>query len=116
MSRTNGPLTSAMSRRTLLTAGTATGMALLTTAPARASDDGVTSSLRALEKQYGARLGVYAHNVRTGETVRHRADTLFPAHRDELLTPRVEIAHRRGKRVRFWRDHSLQRHRRRRHD
>lgn len=78
MSRTNGPLASAMSRRTLFMAGTATGMALLTTAPARASDDGVTSSLRALEKQYGARLGVYAHNVRTGQTARHRADTLFP--------------------------------------
>ncbi|MET9844805.1 class A beta-lactamase [Streptomyces ossamyceticus] len=66
-----------MSRRTLLVAGTATATALLTPAPARASD-GVTGGLRALEKQYGARLGVYAHNVRTGETVRHRADTLFP--------------------------------------
>jgi beta-lactamase class A len=66
-----------MSRRTLLVAGTATATALLTTAPAHASD-GVTGGLRALEKQYGARLGVYAHNVRTGTTVRHRADTLFP--------------------------------------
>ncbi len=77
MLRTNGPLASAMSRRTLLVAGTATATALLTTAPARASD-GVTGGLRALEEQYGARLGVYAHNVRTGETIRHRADTLFP--------------------------------------
>ncbi|MEU6802691.1 class A beta-lactamase [Streptomyces neyagawaensis] len=66
-----------MSRRTLLVAGTATATALLTTAPARASD-GVTGGLGALEEQYGARLGVYAHNVRTGETIRHRADTLFP--------------------------------------
>ncbi|MFJ7045095.1 class A beta-lactamase [Streptomyces sp. NPDC101112] len=77
MLRTSGPLASAMSRRTLLVAGTATATALLATAPARASD-GVHGGLRALEERYGARLGVYAHNVRTGETIRHRADTLFP--------------------------------------
>jgi hypothetical protein len=28
----------------------------------------------------------------------------------------MKIAHRRGERIRFWRDQSLQRHRRRRHD
>ncbi|MEU0673798.1 class A beta-lactamase [Streptomyces sp. NPDC006172] len=77
MLRTSGPLSSAMSRRTLLMAGTATATALITAAPARASD-GVTDGLRALEEQYGARLGIYAHNVRTGATVRYRADTLFP--------------------------------------
>ncbi|WP_234312160.1 class A beta-lactamase [Streptomyces griseus] len=66
-----------MSRRTLLVAGTATATALLTTAPAHATY-GVTGRLRALEEHYGARLGVYAHNVRTGKTIRHRADTLFP--------------------------------------
>ncbi|MER5375850.1 class A beta-lactamase [Streptomyces sp. NPDC002553] len=77
MLRTSGPLASALSRRTLLAAGAATATGLVTGAPARASD-GVTGGLRALEEQYGARLGVYAHNVRTGETVRHRADTLFP--------------------------------------
>ncbi len=77
MLRTSGPLTSAMSRRTLLVAGTATATALLTTAPAHATY-GVTGRLRALEEHYGARLGVYAHNVRTGKTIRHRADTLFP--------------------------------------
>lgn len=77
MLRTSGPLASALSRRTLLVAGTATATALLTTAPAGASD-GVPGSLRALEEQYGTRLGVYAHNVRTGETIRHRADALFP--------------------------------------
>lgn len=77
MLRTSGALASALSRRTLLVAGAATATGLLTGVPARASE-GVIGGLRALEEQYGARLGVYAHNVRTGETVRHRADTLFP--------------------------------------
>ncbi|MEU7423406.1 class A beta-lactamase [Streptomyces sp. NPDC040750] len=31
-----------------------------------------------LERRYGARLGVYARNVRTGRTVSHRADERFP--------------------------------------
>ncbi|GAB2751999.1 class A beta-lactamase [Streptomyces bullii] len=68
---------SPLTRRTLLTAGTATAAALLTAPPARASDD-VTARLRALEEQHGARLGVYAHNLRTRRTVRYRADELFP--------------------------------------
>ncbi|MEV6941350.1 class A beta-lactamase [Streptomyces sp. NPDC051172] len=62
-------------RRTLLTAGTATAAALLTSSPAHA----VTGDrLRELEQHHGARLGVFAHNVRTRQTVGHRADELFP--------------------------------------
>ncbi|MEU8922976.1 class A beta-lactamase [Kitasatospora sp. NPDC048545] len=34
--------------------------------------------LAALEQQHSARLGVYARNLTTGRTVRHRADELFP--------------------------------------
>ncbi|WP_432191056.1 class A beta-lactamase [Streptomyces sp. bgisy027] len=63
-----------LGRRTLLTAGTATAAALLTGAPAHATTD----RLRALERQHGARLGVFAYNVRTRRTVTHRADELFP--------------------------------------
>ncbi|MFJ9536691.1 class A beta-lactamase [Streptomyces sp. NPDC101225] len=61
-------------RRTLLTAGTATAAALLTSAPAHAATD----RLRALERRHGARLGVFAYNVRTGRSVTHRADERFP--------------------------------------
>jgi beta-lactamase class A len=34
--------------------------------------------LAALEREHGARLGVFAQNVSTGRTVRYRADELFP--------------------------------------
>lgn len=34
--------------------------------------------MRALEAEHGARLGVFAYNVRTRRSVRHRADELFP--------------------------------------
>lgn len=70
-----------MTRRTLLTAGTAaTAAALLTSAPAHAtgSEADVCARLRALEEQHGARLGVFAHNLATKRTVRHRADERFP--------------------------------------
>ncbi|MEU6380454.1 class A beta-lactamase [Streptomyces sp. NPDC046909] len=43
-----------------------------------ASEDGVTEHLRDLEQQHGARLGVFARNLATGRTVRHRADERFP--------------------------------------
>ncbi|MFD9390609.1 class A beta-lactamase [Streptomyces sp. NPDC060000] len=70
------------SRRTLLTAGAATtAAALLTAAPAHAattSSASATARLRDLEARHGARLGVFAHNVRTGRSVRHRADERFP--------------------------------------
>ncbi|MGW0943424.1 class A beta-lactamase [Streptomyces sp. NPDC002623] len=73
--------TTPTTRRTLLTAGAATAAALLTTAPARATTaatDPVTARLRDLEAGHGARLGVFAHNVRTRRSVRYRADELFP--------------------------------------
>ncbi|MFE7170838.1 class A beta-lactamase [Streptomyces sp. NPDC057616] len=63
-----------LGRRTLLTAGTATAAALLTSAPAHAATD----RLHALERRHGARLGVFAHDVRTGRSVTHRADERFP--------------------------------------
>ncbi|KUL21534.1 class A beta-lactamase [Streptomyces regalis] len=68
-----------MTRRTLLTAGT-TVAALLASSPAHATpgDDDVTTRLRALEEQHGARLGVFAHNIATKQTVRYRADERFP--------------------------------------
>ncbi|QIJ62485.1 class A beta-lactamase [Streptomyces sp. JB150] len=67
-------------RRTLLTAGAAGTAAALIPAAAHASGApaGVTGRLRDLERHYGAKLGVYARNLRTGRTVRHHADDLFP--------------------------------------
>ncbi|WP_438489460.1 class A beta-lactamase [Streptomyces sp. S186] len=74
-------------RRRLLRAGLAASTtALLASAasPAAAADPrqvrGVAGELRefrALERRYGARLGVYARNVRTGQTVGHRAQERF---------------------------------------
>lgn len=84
-----------LSRRALLTAGAAGAVgaaALLTPATAHATaaarvtaaahatgrGAGVTGRLRDLERRYDAKLGVYARNLRTGRTVRHHADDLFP--------------------------------------
>jgi len=64
------------SRRTVLTAAAATLVAA--TATPAAATTGVTARLRALEEEHGGRLGVFAHNLATGRTVRHRADELFP--------------------------------------
>jgi len=64
-----------MTRRMLLAAGTATSAVLLAGAPAQAATD---DRLRRLEQQHGARLGVFAHNVRTRKTLTHRADERFP--------------------------------------
>ncbi|MER5193197.1 class A beta-lactamase [Streptomyces sp. NPDC002755] len=66
------------SRRTLLTAGAATTAVLLAAGPAAAATGPVTARLRELEAGHGARLGVFAHNVRTGRSVRYRADERFP--------------------------------------
>ncbi|WUB74516.1 class A beta-lactamase [Streptomyces sp. NBC_00576] len=70
-------------RRTLLTAGAATAASLLAGTPAQAAeatttDPDVTARLRALEAEHGARVGVFAHNLGTKQTVRHRADERFP--------------------------------------
>ncbi|MER6180881.1 class A beta-lactamase [Streptomyces sp. NPDC001652] len=64
-----------LARRTLLAASAAT---LLAAAPAHATTPRVTERLRELERRHGARLGVFARNLGTGRTVRHRADELFP--------------------------------------
>ncbi|CCK30169.1 Beta-lactamase [Streptomyces davaonensis JCM 4913] len=65
-------------RRTLLATATA-ALAAAATTPAGAADrTGATARLRALEEEHGGRLGVYAHNLATRRTVRHRADELFP--------------------------------------
>ncbi|MEV5611538.1 serine hydrolase [Streptomyces sp. NPDC052225] len=46
---------------------------------ARAARDGdLTRRLAALERHHGARLGVFAYDVRTGAVVRYRADERFP--------------------------------------
>ncbi|RZS36382.1 beta-lactamase class A [Herbihabitans rhizosphaerae] len=65
--------------RTSLAAGVA-GPALLGGCTAEAAQPPADLGQRfaALEQQYGARLGVYAINTRTGVTVTHRADERFP--------------------------------------
>ncbi|MCX4807965.1 class A beta-lactamase [Streptomyces sp. NBC_01214] len=65
------------SRRALLSVGA--GVALAAALPvgtARAAAP--VAGLRALEREYGARLGVYALDTGTGRTVVHRADEPFP--------------------------------------
>ncbi|MFD3538454.1 class A beta-lactamase [Streptomyces sp. NPDC058662] len=71
------------SRRVLLTAGAGAALAAaLTTGTARAAtpraEARTVARLRRLEREHGARLGVYAHDTATGRTVLHRADELFP--------------------------------------
>ncbi|MCX5175052.1 class A beta-lactamase [Streptomyces virginiae] len=65
------------SRRALLTVGA--GVALAAALPVgTASAASPVAGLRALEREYGARLGVYALDIASGRTVVHRADELFP--------------------------------------
>ncbi|GAA4988685.1 class A beta-lactamase [Yinghuangia aomiensis] len=71
------------SRRGLLVGLTAAGAALVYPSGARAfagetAPAGVTAHLRALEQAHGARLGVFAHDPRTGRGVAYRADERFP--------------------------------------
>ncbi|MFD4156361.1 class A beta-lactamase [Streptomyces hydrogenans] len=77
------------SRRTALALGAGTaltaalglagaGPAHALTAPAGRAEDGAAARFRALEERYGARLGVHAHDVRTGRTLAHRDDERFP--------------------------------------
>ncbi|WP_282692357.1 class A beta-lactamase [Streptomyces sp. CC208A] len=76
------------SRRTALALGAGTALTaalgLAGAGTAHASTAGtpagerVTARLRALEERYGARLGVYAHDVRTGRTIAHRERERFP--------------------------------------
>ncbi|MFI8387801.1 class A beta-lactamase [Streptomyces sp. NPDC085540] len=65
------------SRRALLTVGA--GVALAAALPVGAAfAASPVAGLRALEREYGARLGVYALDTGTGRTVVHRADEPFP--------------------------------------
>jgi len=60
-------------RRTLLSAGAS----LIIAGPGFARTDQGTASLAALERQHGGRLGVYALDIQTGRTLRHRATEPF---------------------------------------
>jgi beta-lactamase class A len=76
--------TDPMPRRGLLKAGlalTATAVAATATpatATAATGPGAADAGFGDLEQRYGARLGVYARNVRTGRTVAHRAGERFP--------------------------------------
>ncbi|MYQ49474.1 class A beta-lactamase [Streptomyces sp. SID4985] len=77
------PRSNSVPRRRLLRAGgaLAAAAALTPTVTARAAADSgpdhVTAQLRSLEREYDARLGVYARNTRTGRTVAYRAGEPF---------------------------------------
>ncbi|MFH7594597.1 class A beta-lactamase [Streptomyces racemochromogenes] len=78
-------VTSRPSRRTVLTVGTGGLAALALGAAGRASADprpaagpGTVRRLKDMEREHGARIGVYARNLVTGRTVVHRAEELFP--------------------------------------
>ncbi len=74
------------SRRAVLAlgAGTALAAAVSTGGPANAvggtsrDEDAVVRALADLEREHGARLGVFARNMVTGRSVAYRADELFP--------------------------------------
>ncbi|MDH6136837.1 beta-lactamase class A [Kitasatospora sp. MAA4] len=70
------------SRRALLAIGAGTALATAVSAggPAYAATGGVglARALGALEREHGARLGVFARNTATGRSVLYRADELFP--------------------------------------
>ncbi|MFF8609574.1 class A beta-lactamase [Streptomyces sp. NPDC015346] len=72
-----------LSRRAMLTLGTGTALAAVTATAGTAhasvpGGDVVGRRLAELEREYDARLGVFAHNVRTGRTVSYHADQSFP--------------------------------------
>ncbi|GAA2715014.1 MULTISPECIES: class A beta-lactamase [Streptomyces] len=69
-----------ITRRNVLTLGAGATLAtvLAGSGTAHAAGGNAARRLAALERAHGARLGVYAHNVRTGRTVAHSADELFP--------------------------------------
>ncbi|MFD8014531.1 class A beta-lactamase [Streptomyces sp. NPDC058955] len=77
------------SRRTALALGAGTaltaalgladaGSAHALSRPAGRPEEPVVARLRALEERYDARLGVHAHDVRTGRTIAHRDRERFP--------------------------------------
>ncbi|AZM87226.1 MULTISPECIES: class A beta-lactamase [Streptomyces] len=70
-------LAAALGAGTVLTAGPAPAAAA-SPVPAAGVGPRVARALAALEREHGARLGVYALETDTGRTVTHRADELFP--------------------------------------
>ncbi|WP_329455929.1 class A beta-lactamase [Streptomyces sp. NBC_01497] len=58
-------------------AGTTTGTTGPAVPPPLRAGDAVGGQLRALEREHGVRLGVFARNARTGRTVAYRADERF---------------------------------------
>ncbi|MFJ5138638.1 class A beta-lactamase [Streptomyces sp. NPDC088707] len=69
------------SRRSVLGAGAALAVALPLGGTAYASTpggEGLVARLRELEERHSARLGVFAHDVRSGRSVAYRADERFP--------------------------------------
>ncbi|MGW8377970.1 class A beta-lactamase [Streptomyces sp. ODS28] len=79
MKRPGSRLDAAPSRRTVLALGA--GTALATTLPsgtAYAAPEAIHPRLRGLEREYAARLGVFAWDTATGRTVAHRAAERFP--------------------------------------
>ncbi|GHE06286.1 class A beta-lactamase [Streptomyces alanosinicus] len=82
---TRPPHPTSPARRGLLRAGLATTAAVAAgtlsastaSAASKAEQRGAETELAALERRHGARLGVYARNVRTGRTVSHRAGERF---------------------------------------
>lgn len=74
------PSIRSVSRRSALKAGiaaSATGLLMPGTAAAATTRPEVTERLRDMERRHGARLGVYGHNTRTGETVSYRGGERF---------------------------------------
>ncbi|MFJ8622456.1 class A beta-lactamase [Kitasatospora sp. NPDC093550] len=69
------------SRRAVLGLGLGAAVAVTASTGGPAYAEGGSDAhrrLAALEREHGARLGVFAQNVSTGRTVRYRADELFP--------------------------------------
>ncbi|MFD8629393.1 serine hydrolase [Streptomyces hygroscopicus] len=66
------------SRRALFSFGAGAALTAVLPTGAYASARGVPARMRELEREYDARLGVFALDTGTGRTVAHRADELFP--------------------------------------
>ncbi|MFF0298672.1 class A beta-lactamase [Kitasatospora sp. NPDC004614] len=113
-------------RRHLLTAATAAAAALATVLPAAGSaagrtgakaagsaaetkpaEDALTDRLRTLEREHGARLGVFGYDTGSGATIRYRADELFPmcsTFKTLAVGAVLRSGHDLGQRVRYTRD------------
>ncbi|QNP75414.1 class A beta-lactamase [Streptomyces roseirectus] len=73
------PNTNSLKRRTLLTSAAAAALTAGVASSAHAAGTpGASGAFRALEDEYAARLGVFAHDTATGRTLTYRADELFP--------------------------------------